>query len=93
MALLNMECDIRAKEYWSEQLLNHKYFHYNKLKGIWIVGTGVCNHLQQDIKKIIEGVWGDYRILDIYTKMFCIKLLLPSQLDYDRSSNEIVYSI
>ena len=58
LALLNIEVDYWAKDFWAEQVTNHKYFNYTLPKGMWkvpMLGYRVCKHLIQYMRESIEG--------------------------------------
>ena len=58
LALLNIEVDYWAKDFWAEQVTNHTYFNYTIPKGMWkvsMLGYRVCKHLIQYMRESIEG--------------------------------------
>ena len=57
-ALLNIECDVRAKDYWIHLHGNRRQCTYRMEKGMWQVrihGLPVGTHLFQYLRKAIQG--------------------------------------
>jgi len=58
LALLNIEVDYWAKEFWAERVEDHKYFTYTTPKGMWrisMLGYRVCKNIMQYLRESIEG--------------------------------------
>ena len=58
LAILNIEVDFWAKDFWARKVEGHTYFKYKTPKGIWAIsmlGTRVCKHLVQYLRESIEG--------------------------------------
>ena len=69
LALLNIEVDYWAKEFWATKAEDHKYFTYTTPHGMWkisMLGYRVCNHLTQYLRESIE--WGKVAEYWIYKR-------------------------
>ena len=57
-ALLNIECDLRAKEYWKDIFAGYRKPPHTMKKGIWqlkIKGDTVCSNVTKNMRESISG--------------------------------------
>ena len=57
-AILNIEMDFRAKDYWQQMISNQHYFDFRTNKGLWtinICGKRICTYLAAFLRESIDG--------------------------------------
>ena len=57
-ALLNIECDLRAKEYWKDIIVGYRKPPHTMKRGIWqlkIKGHTVCSNVTKNMRESISG--------------------------------------